>query len=252
MVHVASMSVWLGGLVMLIVFLLPKVNATELGAIIPVWSRWASYAIGALLLTGLAQAIVLVGSVDALVTSTYGWLLLAKVALVLVIIAVANLSRRLVGPITDRATGAAPRLRMLIIIEASVAVVVLGVTSVLVQTTPANTASQSAPLIQSATMRTNLYTLSVDIDPGSSGANEIHMYANTPDGQPAVIEEWTVKASNPGLGIEAIDAAVLAFGTNHAVAQIGIPAGGTWHFTFTLRTTAIDEATASTDFNIHK
>src|SRR6185369_7281679 len=107
-------------------------------------------------LTGVAQAIVLVGSVDALVTSTYGWLLVVKVSLVLVILGIAGLSRRQVAPIAARVNGSPNRLRSFVIGEAAVALVVLGLTSVLVQTTPASTVGQNLPTTQTAIMHGKL------------------------------------------------------------------------------------------------
>ena len=71
-------------------------------------------------------------------------------------------------------------------------------------------------------------------------------YATTPDGQPADVKQWTVRASSPAQGIEPIDANVLAVQPDHAIGQIGIPAAGTWTFTFTLRTTEVDESTVTT------
>ena len=46
-VHLGAMAVWLGGLAMLAGFLLRRADERELGAILPVWSRWASAAVGA-------------------------------------------------------------------------------------------------------------------------------------------------------------------------------------------------------------
>jgi copper transport protein len=250
LLHISAMSVWLGGLVMLIVFLLPRANAAELSAIVPVWSRWASYAVVVLALTGVAQAIVLVGTVDALVTSTYGWLLLVKVGLVLAILGVAGLSRRTVPSVAAKLDGAPRRLRGLVMAEASVAVVVLGLTSVLVQTTPGSTAAQSLPTTQTAVMRGRLFTLSIDIEPASVGENQIHMYANTPDGQEATIVEWHVSASNPAQGIEAIDAQVLPLSASHAIGSIGLPSAGTWTFRFDLRTTETDEDEVFTEIQV--
>jgi copper transport protein len=250
--HISAMSVWLGGLIMLILFLLPKANPTELAAIVPVWSRWALYAVSVLVLTGLAQAIVLVRTLDALVTSTYGWLLLVKVTLVLAILAIAAQSRRMVGPLANRADGAGRRLRSLVIAEAAGAIVVLGLTSVLVQTTPASTATQSAPTSQSATMRSPLFTLSIDIEPAAVGENQIHLYANTPDRLEATVIEWHVSAFNPAQGIEAIDAQVLPISGSHAIASIGLPSAGTWTFRFDLRTTDKDEDQVLTDIQIAK
>ena len=41
-IHLAAMAVWLGGLVMLAGFLLRQANERELGAILPIWSRWGA------------------------------------------------------------------------------------------------------------------------------------------------------------------------------------------------------------------
>ena len=82
--------------------------------------------------------------------------MIAKVGLVVGLVGVAYLSRRIVAPITNREDGAAARLRTVVIIEAVVAAVVLGVASVLVQTTPARTAvtQTEAPAIQTRSCRT--------------------------------------------------------------------------------------------------
>ena len=138
-------------------------------------------------------------------------------------------------------------LRALVAAEVAVAVAILGVTSVLVQTTPARSvvAQDSVPTVQSAIIKDKLYTLTVDVQPASIGLNDIHLYATTPDGQPADVKEWKVRASAPDQGIEPIDANVLPVTPDHAIGQIGIPKAGTWTFTFTLRTTEIDQSTVT-------
>jgi copper transport protein len=254
MIHIASMAVWLGGLVMLAVFLLPRASATELGAIVPVWSRWATYAVGALVLTGTAQALVEIGTPEALFTTAYGWLVVTKVVLVGLVLLVAAVSHRLVGSVAAKDEQSAGRLRRVVMIEAGVAAVVLGVTAVLVQVTPARTASQqvasSAASVQSATLKDKLFVLSVDVTPGQVGINQVHLYATTPDGQPAAVQEWHVKASLPSAGIEPIEATILPYTPDHAVGQIGLPIAGAWTFTFELRTTAIDNGIVTAQFNI--
>ncbi|GAB3970821.1 copper resistance protein CopC [Plantactinospora veratri] len=95
-VHLAGMAVWLGGLVMLGWFLLRRANDRELDAILPVWSRWATVAVSALLLAGIVQALIEVGTLSGLVSTTYGRLIIAKVVLFAAVIAVAAYSRQLV------------------------------------------------------------------------------------------------------------------------------------------------------------
>ncbi|MGY1794576.1 copper resistance protein CopC [Geodermatophilus sp. SYSU D00525] len=93
-VHVAAMALWLGGLAALLAGLLrPGVEAGELAAALPRWSRIASGSVAALVVTGVVQSVREVGSPAALVSTTYGWVLLAKLALVLLLLAAAGVSR---------------------------------------------------------------------------------------------------------------------------------------------------------------
>jgi hypothetical protein len=158
------------------------------------------------------------------------------------------------GPAEQGAPVAAQRrqFRLYITVEAAIIAVVLGLTSVLVQTTPARTASAqtATPSVQTAVMKDKLYTLTIDVVPATVGLNEVHLYATTPDGLPADIKEWQVRASAPALGIEPIDANILPLTADHATGQIGLPSAGDWTFTFTLRTTDIDQSTVTTTITV--
>lgn len=252
LVHLGSMSIWLGGLTMLFLFVLRQANATELGAIVPVWSRWATYAVGALILTGLAQALIEVGSVKALFGTQYGWLVVAKAALVVAIVAVAAQSRRLVPGVATAEEGAARRLRLYVLVEVVVIAVVLGVTAVLVQTTPARTAiaQTSEPTLITASMTSKLFTLQAEFQPASVGINEVHLYAFSPTGGAIDIKEWKATAALPAQGIEPIEISLLPLTESHAYGQATLPAAGVWEFSFTLRTTDIDQASVTTQIKI--
>jgi copper transport protein len=279
MVHLASMAVWLGGLAMLVLFLLRRANAAELGAIVPVWSRWAGYAVGALLLTGVAQSLLEVGTIDALINTTYGAVLLAKIGLVAVVLGVAWFSRRSVaafaptGPAADAgeiappmpdpdASGAteppppaAARLRRLVLMEAAVAVVVIGVASVLVQLTPARTDASTdggVPGVQTVVLAepSGRFKLTADLSPARVGINELHLYATDDAGRPITVVEWTVTAKNTGAGIDKIDAVVQRITDDHAIGQITLPEPGTWRVTFTLRLDETTNGIVFADFNI--
>jgi copper transport protein len=101
MVPVAAMCVWLGGLAMLAIFVLPRADATELARIVPTWSRWAAIAVTALVASGVVQALVEIGSLPALIRTSYGQVLLLKVVLLAGVLVVAGFSRRLVRPISS-------------------------------------------------------------------------------------------------------------------------------------------------------
>jgi copper transport protein len=266
-------------------------------------------------LTGLAQSLLEVRPLSALFDTTYGLVLVAKLALVGIVLAVALLSRRQVPVIADAAgpydaapydtapydaesynaepadgdspdrqpvdfdspeadspeadspeadstdagepaesAAAARRLRRLVLVEAAVAVAVIGITSVLVQLTPARTAAESAEAgdigVQSVTLRDERLTLTVDLVPARVGINELHMYALTPDLRPLTIVEWRVVASASAAGLEGVEAAVLPITPDHAIGQIGLPAAGSWTFTFTLRLDEFTNGIVTTTFTV--
>ncbi|HEU5108333.1 MAG TPA: copper resistance protein CopC [Micromonosporaceae bacterium] len=245
-VHLASMAVWLGGLVMLIAFLLRRADEEELGAILPVWSRWAALAVAALLLAGLTQALIEVGTPTALVSTSYGQLILTKVGLFAAVVAVAAFSRRLVRQRV--AAGRPGRLRRLIGAELGITAVVLALTTVLVQTTPARTAEANetvGDLPFSSTAASSLYSLQVEVDPAKVGRNDVHLYAYTPDGKPLPVVEWQASAALPAAGVEPIDLPLLKLTDNHATGQISLPTAGDWRLRFTLRISEIDQATVN-------
>lgn len=246
-VHLTSMAVWLGGLLMLIVFLLRLANDRELGAILPIWSRWAALAVCALVLAGTVQALIEVGTPGALVSTTYGRLIIAKVVLLGAVIAVAAYSRKLVR---DRLAGGGPRrLRRAVGVELGITAVVLGLSAVLVQTTPARTASANedlgGPGYYSATLDSNLFKLQVDVDPAAKGNNSIHLYAYDKSNKPLPVVEWKGTAALPANDVAPVDIPLLPFTDNHAGGEITLPIEGDWQLKFTLRISELDQATVT-------
>jgi copper transport protein len=92
-IHVGAMAVWVGGLVVLARYLLPAARPSELEVILPVWSRWATYAVVALAFTGTIEALLEIGTFGALISTTYGRLVIAKVLGLGAILSVAALAR---------------------------------------------------------------------------------------------------------------------------------------------------------------
>ncbi|MFU8852598.1 copper resistance CopC/CopD family protein [Micromonospora sp. SL1-18] len=245
-VHLGSMAVWLGGLVMLAAFLMRRANERELDAILPIWSRWATVAVVALLLAGTVQALIEVATPAALVDTTYGRLLLAKIGLFALVIGVAAYSRSLVRQRT--AAGRPGMMRRAVVAELAITAVVLGLTATLVQTTPARTAANVAGSSDgyfSTTLTSPIYSLQVELDPAERGNNSMHLYAYTGDSQPQPVKEWKATAALPSAGIEPIDIPLLPLTDNHAYGEFSLPAAGQWQVRFTLRTSDIDQATVT-------
>ncbi|MFE7869575.1 copper resistance CopC/CopD family protein [Micromonospora humida] len=246
-VHLGSMAVWLGGLVMLAGFLLRRADERELGAILPIWSRWAALAVAALLLAGVVQGLIEVGTLQALTGTTYGRLLLAKIGLFALVVAVAAYSRQLVR---RRTAAARPvPVRRAVWVELAITAVILGVTATLVQTPPARTAvdggSGADAGYYSTTLTSPIYSLQVELDPAERGNNSMHLYAYTPDNRPQPVVEWKATAALPSAGIEAIDIPLLKLTDNHATGEFSFPSAGEWQLRFTVRTSDIDQATVT-------
>ncbi|MCU7727769.1 copper resistance protein CopC [Actinoplanes sp. KI2] len=170
--HLGALGLWLGGLVTLLAFVLPRASTAELSRVLPAWSRWAQWAVVVLVAAGSAEAVVQVRGFGRLVDTSYGRLVLVKIAVLAVVLAVAGHSRRLVvrrfaavelddrspapalvaaaaggggPPPVDRPAGsraqAAPpsarrRLRRAVLAETAGIGVVLAVAMALVQTAP--------------------------------------------------------------------------------------------------------------------
>ncbi|WP_092547795.1 copper resistance CopC/CopD family protein [Actinoplanes derwentensis] len=243
--HLAAAAVWVGGLVMLFGFLLPRANARELGAILPIWSRWAMTSVGVLIFAGTVQALIEVSTFDGLINSTYGRMILAKVGLAAVVIGVAAWSRQLVK---KRAAAQTPGpLRRVVLAELAITAVILGITSLLVQEPPPRTAqvAETGPVSTNVeeTLTGKSMSLQVSVFPATVGNNSIHLYAYTLDSKPLPVVEWKATASLAEKGLENIEVPLLRITDFHAIGDVQLPFAGEWTLKFTARTSEIDQET---------
>lgn len=111
--HLLGAGAWLGGLAPLAAVLgLARRTGSEAavgwaGTVVHRFSRMGYWAVGLIFVTGALNSIFLVGSPAAILPTQYGKVLLAKVALVLVMVGVAAVNRftlapRLAGPAATR------------------------------------------------------------------------------------------------------------------------------------------------------
>src|SRR5690606_4523243 len=143
-VHLGAAAVWTGGVVALLL-VLPLVDDRHRLA-----SRFSALAVGAVAavaVTGAVSGWQQARTLEALTTTTYGQLLLAKVALFGGVVALGWVNRSRLVPIVARTTR--PLTRSLRI-EIVLATAVLAVTAALVQEAPAR-ATMSGPVELTAT-----------------------------------------------------------------------------------------------------
>lgn len=131
MLHLLAIAAWLGGVVMILVAVLPRADDANLARIMPVWSRVAFVAMSAIAVTGTYAAIRGIGTWRAVFQTEYGLLVTAKVIGFIGLLAVANLARTVVARRSFTAV-AVEQLRRSVIVETVVAAVVLGLAAVLV------------------------------------------------------------------------------------------------------------------------
>ena len=211
--HLGAVSLWLGGLAVLVATVLPRRLAGELSVAVPRFSRFAFWAVVTILVTGTFQSWRQVRSAAALTDTTYGRLLIVKVVLFAVLVGLGGLSRRFVqaryrvparrlsfGPgaaTTDPDSEVVAGLRRTVGAETVLAVVVLAVTSLLVNAQPARSAL-AQPF--SATMRGEMVLVDVTIDPAKAGPADLHLYTLSPTGGVQEVEDLTASLSLPSRG----------------------------------------------------
>ncbi|MDU0352690.1 CopD family protein [Paraglaciecola aquimarina] len=125
--HVLVMAWWFGALLPL-KLACQQLNYAELQLLMVSFGNQASFAVSLLLVAGLWLVIQLVGSVDALISSSYGHTLLFKLALVVSILAIAAKHKLRLVPQLKNSQGR-EALSKSILIEMVVALGILSITS---------------------------------------------------------------------------------------------------------------------------
>jgi copper transport protein len=93
LVHLVGICLWIGGLAMLLFGVLPRRRPDELGTVVPRYSRLAMISVGLIVIAGVVLALQVLGSVEAVLHTGYGRLLLVKVGIVALVLLVAQASR---------------------------------------------------------------------------------------------------------------------------------------------------------------
>ncbi|GCD44313.1 copper resistance protein CopC [Streptomyces paromomycinus] len=328
--HLLAVATWLGGLTALLVSLYRGPAVARSGV-----RRFSRLAFGSVLVvvaTGVYQSWRQVGTWQALTDTSYGKLLLAKAALVVVLVGIAWFSRRWTarlgegpapeaeatavlesvaartetaatdGPVpaadaptaeadperaaqlarqraalasarTKRIRDADPErsgLRRSVLAEATVAVVVLAVTTVLTSTEPARTeaavkaaggAGQSADANQPKVLNIPFDTggprgkgtARVDLDPGRSGSgNALHLRLADPDGRTVDVPEVKVSFTLPDKDLGPLPVTLDHVSEGHWSARdVQLPVPGQWQLSLVVRTSDIDQVTETRNVKIN-
>jgi copper transport protein len=249
--HVLSMSAWLGGIAALVLVLRTatrRVGVDDrmrlLAAVVVRFSTVAGFAFALLLATGVAQGIVEVDSFAALLHTAFGRAVLIKLGLFGWLVVFGWFNRAKLLPAL-REAGDIPRragvlLRDTLRLELALGAVVLGVTGALAGYPP-STVAASGPVTREATV--GPAHLELTADPATIGRNQLHLYLfeHHSGAQFTQAKEVRVTAALPGKGIAAIPLGVRRAGPGHVIGSGTLGVAGDWRLTVTVRTSAFDE-----------
>ncbi|MFF8643822.1 copper resistance CopC/CopD family protein [Streptomyces sp. NPDC015345] len=159
-------------------------------------------------------------------------------------------------------------LRRSVLTEAGVAVVLLAVTTALTTTEPGRTqeeaakataavaeAQRSGPLTLKVPFDTGGQdgkgTVRLELDPGRTGSNDLHVYVKRPNGSAFDIPEVKVSFTLKSKDLGPLPVTPSHIGTGHWTASgVQIPMAGDWKIAVTVRTSDIDQVTLNKNTQI--
>jgi copper transport protein len=281
-VHVLAFSVWIGGLWGLLAWALRDGEVADVTAAARRFSTSALVAVVLVAVSGGLQGWRQVGTLGALTSTTYGWLLIVKVGIVVVVVGVAVVSRSLVRAMAAPTEPADLEERVLVgagaaappapattvgggddvhdvhddepvaaiarrYLRRSVGIEVVGVVAVLVLSTLLSSvipAREAEGLPFDQTVVTDQGFAQFTVDPAKSGTTAIHVTVSNADGTVPTVQEMTVTLRLPERDLGPIDVPMTRLATNHYVNDTAtIPFPGTWQITANARVSDFDQLT---------
>ena len=256
-VHVEAAALWAGGLAFLLLLLLwARGRRWEVASVaVPGFSGVAVVAVAALLVAGVVNGLFEVASWSGLWQTTYGRLLLVKVALVLPLLALGVFNNRVSVPrLRAGVASGVDRRRFLRSTgtELALLAVIVGVTAVLVAEPPAKArAATTGPV--SVDTRVGPFDLNLVVDPAAAGRNEIHLYLLDRQGQPATVTEAHILASLPSASIGPLHLYAIPAGPGHyVVTGASFPIAGAWALRVEVRRGEFDQWSTTVPISIRK
>jgi copper transport protein len=151
--HHAAAATWIAGLAIVGWLVIPSKMPDGVVASVRRFSRVAAVAVAVLVVTGLVQTLRLVGSPAELLDAAHGKYLALKLAVLAVLLAIANVNRRRVETRLSDSEGLGRhlgQLRKAMLAEFVIGLVIVGVTAAMVVSPPATGGSSAlAPIGQS-------------------------------------------------------------------------------------------------------
>ena len=218
-IHNLLASVWIGGVIFFGFVLLPTLANLKgiqkerlTFAILPRYSGMITIALGILIITGPTLLWFLESNVTSLTNSTYGFLIIAKILLAIVMIGFGAFYQfKIQKPAEKNMNFPFKKLAKSLKAEAMVGIALLGVVALLVNSSlPAGEVqtaeAQGVTLGFSSVLFSEQAKFDVSVIPVGVGPNTINVMVSTVDGKPlSDISGLKIKVSNPQRNIASIE-----------------------------------------------
>jgi copper transport protein len=247
--HGVGVAYWVGALAPLVAMAWRR--SDSLPRVLMNFSALAVPVVGVLVLTGMVLAVVQLESFGALIKTAYGIILLVKLALVLLLLALAALNRfYLTAMVVADYRNTRPLLRS-VVFECVLAVGILGVVAGWRFTPPPRTlmAEVDAPL--AVHIHTDAAMFQVLVSPGKVGSDNFVLQLMNGDGSLLQAKEATLILSLPARGIEPLErtATLSADGYWH-VQGVPLPYPGRWHMRIEALVTDFKKVTLEDELDV--
>jgi copper transport protein len=202
-VHAVCVAFWIGALLPLLVDLRRTAEANQ-GSVFKefaCFSRAILIPLALLVASGAWLAVVQLGRVDALWTTSYGQVLACKLAAVAVLLGLAAANRyRLVPKLEGGGDAAVRPLAISITLEFTIAIVILGLVALWRFTPPPRALAINAPI--SLHLHGDKAMAQIDIERRDRGRALANVLVLDGAFQPLAVKEVALVFANPGAGIE--------------------------------------------------
>ncbi|MGH9271418.1 MAG: copper resistance D family protein, partial [Ilumatobacteraceae bacterium] len=261
-VHLVAMSIWVGGLVTLLLVLDRRDLWTGLASFSPV----ALGAVVALAVTGAVNGWRQLGTPGAITDTGYGRWLIVKLAVVALVMAVAAVSRATlrrsrsvappapslstVGAAAQRPVGPDALRRRVLLEVVGMAVVLVATVGLVDSPPPRSLAGEEAESITVIATRDD-WSAQIDLVPAETGGTTMHVTLSAIAGEEQEVDEITVTAELPAQQLGPIEFPMVPAGDNHVTTNdADFPVAGTWEITVTARFGDFDQVAMTTTVEV--
>ncbi|MCC8958301.1 CopD family protein [Bradyrhizobium sp. Pear77] len=248
-IHGVGLAFWMGALGPLAVLAWQRKNS--LLRVLRRFSTLAVPVVALIALSGLTLAVVQLESFGALIDTGYGNILLAKLALVSLLLTLAALNRLVFTPAIAREFHRTRPLQRSIALEFVLMIAILGLVALWRFTPPPRVLAMSDDVPLAVHTHTDAAMFQVLIAPGKVGQNDFVLQLMNGDASPFAAKEATLTLSLPDRGIEPLErsAALGPDGYWH-VKKVPLPIPGRWHMRIDALVTDFKKVTLEDDFEV--